>query len=80
MYLCLCSKDYSSRKGFENTVLGQAVCFDGCGSIKAAAIYRMSKSRYRVYAILDGNGFRNVLCNGIGAALDYLQELYNRFG
>lgn len=77
MYLCLRAENFC--KGFENPVIGKPVCFDGSGNIKAAAIYRMSKSRYRIYVILDDD-FIDVLFKGIGAAVHYLQGIYDTFG
>ncbi len=59
--------------------VGRSVTFDGIGYIKASAIYRSSKNRYFVYVIFDF-GANHFLYKGIGAAIDKLQDLYDKYG
>ena len=59
--------------------IGKTKVFDGAGYIRASAIEQMSKNRFCVYAIMDHNAVWRSF-GSIGAAMDYLQELYDRYG
>lgn len=54
----------------------QTVAFGPCGNILGSAIHRMNKSRYKVYVIWTG-GATEMIFNGIGEAMDWLQKQYD---
>ena len=54
----------------------QTVVFEPCGNILGSAIHRMNKSRYQVYIIWK-HGATDMIFNGVGAAMDWLQKRYN---
>ncbi len=62
-------------KWFSNPEVGEAKTFEAYGYILASAIYRMSKSRYKVYVITRTKVFETV-CSGVGEANDILQDFY----
>lgn len=56
--------------------IGETRIFCAQNDVLAAAIKRTSKNRYNLYYITKNNA--NCLpFNGFGAAVDYLQRLYN---
>ncbi len=62
-------------KSFINPDIGKSVVFEAYGNILASAIYRMSKSRYKVYVITLTSVFETI-CSGIGEANDILLDFY----
>lgn len=54
----------------------QTAVFGPRGNILGSAIHRMNKSRYKVYIIWTG-GATDMIFNGIGDAMDWLQKQYN---
>lgn len=54
----------------------QTAVFGPCGNILGSAIHRMNKSRYKIYIIWTC-GATEMIFNGIGEAMDWLQERYN---
>lgn len=64
---------------FECLEVGRSKSFPGAGCIKATAIWRMSKNRYKVYVIMDQNVV-DVASKTIVAAVEYLQRMYDKYG
>ena len=60
---------------FKNPEVGKAIVFEAHGIVYASAIYRMSKSRYKVYVITQKQVF-DMVFHGISDALDCLQGFY----
>lgn len=54
----------------------QTAVFGPCGEILASCIHRMNKGRYKVYIIWTG-GLIDTTFQGMGSAMDWLQEQYN---
>ena len=64
------------RKCFWLESDNQTAVFGPCGNILGSAIHRMNKSRYKIYIIWTC-GATEMIFNGIGEAMDWLQERYN---
>lgn len=54
----------------------QTAVFGPCGNILGSAIHRMNKSRYKIYIIWTC-GATEMIFNGIGEAMDWLQKQYD---
>ena len=65
--------------GIRNLDVGRVQVFPGAGHVVASAIVRMSKNRHRVYIIFDFSATDRV-CESMQAAVEWLQELYNKYG
>lgn len=64
------------REWFDLDTDKQSVVFGHCGFIMGSAILRMNKSRYKVYIIWSYSA-TDMVFNGIGAAMDWLQKQYD---
>ena len=54
----------------------QTAVFGASGNILGSAIHRMNKSRYKIYIIWTC-GATEMIFNGIGEAMDWLQKQYD---
>lgn len=64
------------RKWFWLESDNQTAVFGPCGNILGSAIHRMNKSRYKIYIIWTC-GATEMIFNGIGEAMDWLQKQYD---
>lgn len=57
----------------------QSVTFEGSGDIRASAISRESKNRYKVYIITTTSAWRHG-CKSMKESVEYLERWYLRRG